>query len=84
MQIRYSQKVTIEGMTFSGLTTDEVKYKWGEQGLFLVALPTACQRKSFLNFGDACLRVTTADEPPLGVNSYNALIESNHLLTAPK
>lgn len=81
LQIRYSRNITIDHLSFQGLTSDSKAMVWGEQGVFLGSTRDArIEDNIFRDFGDACLRVTTADEPPKGVYSFDAVIEKNQFL----
>ncbi len=81
LQVRNSHNITIDHLTFQGLTSDPEDRVWGEQGVFLGSTRDARVADNiFQDFGDACLRVTTADEPPEGVYSFDAVIERNQFL----
>ena len=80
--IRFSNHVTVEGLSFEGLTQDTDLVRWGEQGLFMGSTrDSRIRNNTFRNFGDACLRVTTSSSDPLkGVNSHNIMVEHNRFI----
>ena len=80
--IRFSKNVTVEGLTFEGLTKDTDIVLWGEQGLYMGSTRgSRIRNNTFRDFGDACLRMTTSSADRMkGVNSYNALVEHNRFI----
>ncbi|MBF4318108.1 hypothetical protein EAY30_24860, partial [Vibrio anguillarum] len=81
-----SERVTIENISFWGLTTqpyidsDNTNVVWGEQGvLFSGTQNSAILNSRFYNFGDAALRVTSSRSHPSGekINSRHFLAQGN-------
>uniref|UniRef100_UPI004048942D right-handed parallel beta-helix repeat-containing protein n=1 Tax=Vibrio anguillarum TaxID=55601 RepID=UPI004048942D len=81
-----SEKITIENISFWGLTTqpyidsDNTNIVWGEQGvLFSGTQNSAILNSRFYNFGDAALRVTSSKTHPSEekINSRHFLAQGN-------
>lgn len=79
---RMSKNVKFYGFELYGRTNFQNSKGpvWGDQGLYFGSCNTiAVTRNKFYNFGDAALRVTTAEADPVrGVNSYNTVVNNNY------